>query len=65
MDKATEDEVYKLAAYARMNDLPLALKWLMRAMQETKPRPRRKVKATLPSGGSFFMDRARLREQDE
>ena len=63
MDKATEGELYQLGAYARLNGLDLALRWLMREMiAEKKPRPRRKVPVRLPKGGSFYIDRERLKE---
>jgi hypothetical protein len=63
MDKATEDELYQLGAYARLNGLDLALRWLMREMAaEKKTKPRRKIPARLPKGGQFYIDRDRLRE---
>jgi hypothetical protein len=63
MEKATEAELYQLAGYARMHDLPLALKWLMRAMQEKQTRPRRRVRVRLKGGGEFWMAGERLKER--
>jgi hypothetical protein len=64
MDKATEDELYQLGAYARLNGLDLALRWLMRevAIANRRPRPRKKIRVRLPGGGQFWMERGRLRE---
>ena len=64
MDKKTEDELLELGAYARMNNLPRALAWLMRAMQEARPRRPRGIKVQLLKGGRFWLDPERLRSDD-
>ena len=64
MDKKTEDELLELGAYARMNNLPRALAWLMRAMQEARPRRPRGIKAKLKNGGVFWLKPERIREEE-
>ena len=63
MDKQTEAELFALASYARMNNLPRALAWLMRAMQEARPRRPRGIKARLLRGGTVWLDPERLRDE--
>lgn len=63
MDKQTEAELLELGAYARMNNLPRALAWLMRAMQEARPRRPRGIKAKLLRGGTVWLDPERIREE--
>ena len=63
MDKDTEDELYHLAGYARLNGLDRGLRWIMRELAaEKRPRPRRKVRVRLPGGGEFWMERKHLEE---
>ena len=65
MDKATVDELYQLAAYARTHELMRALAWLMRGMQAERPKLPRGIKARLVKGGFFWMDPGKLKGMED